>query len=308
VASKLNPVAANDPATLHADWLELTAFEVADRSRSLQDLIQVIRRSGTAEEAAEEDPRLAAYDRGAEVSEAVADAAFAELEARSVACGGTYPFIIDGVGLAAPVGTEKSIYLFMLLLSTFGAKAGPKELDALGLFDRVAASAAANYVQGEAYLFGFPRRIAPRGFVKAVDDLTKRLGEGQGNRNRPTTRNQKDAKLDIVAWRAFEDRRPGKVIVFGQCATGADWKSKLTELQPRAFYSLWFMENTVIDPVRVFFMPFRVPEEQWLEISYPGGIIFDRCRIAHHARDVEDDVRLNIEAWNADVLANRVGP
>ena len=187
MASTLAPIAANDPATRHADWLELTALAAADRNRSLQDLIQVIRRSGTAEEAAEEDPRLAEYDRGSEVSEAVAEAAFRELEARGIGCGGGYPYTVDGGRLEAVAGAEASIYVFMLLLAAFGAKAGPSTLDALAMFDQLAASAVANYIHGDAYLFGFPRRVAPRGFANAVDDLTRHMGEvrGTGSSRRP---------------------------------------------------------------------------------------------------------------------------
>src|SRR5437879_6112393 len=132
----LGPIAANDPATRHADWLELTALAAADRNRSLQDLIQVIRRSGTAEELAEEDRDFAEHDRGAEISEAIADAAFNEIEARVVACAGTYPYRTHEVSLEATDDAEISTYVFLLLLATFGAKAGPAGVDAFALFDQ----------------------------------------------------------------------------------------------------------------------------------------------------------------------------
>ncbi len=247
-------------------------------------------------------------DRGSEVSEAVAESAFSEIEARSTNCGGSYPFKLDGQRLQATPATDRSIYVFLLLVAVFGAKAGPKDIDAVALFDDLAAQAARSYLNGESYVFGFPRRVAPPGFINALDDLVAQMGEGQGNRKRPSSVKQKDAKLDIVSWRAFADRRPGKVIAFGQCATGADWKDKLSELQPRTFYSLWLAENPVIDPIRMFFMPFGVPDSEWLDVSYAGGggIVFDRCRLVHHADGVDADLKGRVAAWNANVLSKKV--
>jgi hypothetical protein len=306
MASALTALAATDPATKHADWLELTAFAAADRSRSLQDLIQVVRRSGTTDAVAPKDAQLPQDDRGSEVSQSVAESAWAEIEARRTACGGTYPFRVDGQRIQATTSTETSIYVFLLLVANFGAKAGPKEINALALFDDSAAQAAQSYLHGESYVFAFPRRVAPRQFVKAVEDLVAHMGEGQGNRRSPADKKQKDAKLDIVSWRAFEDGRPGKVIAFGQCATGTNWKDKVAELQPRAFYSRWLQENPIVPPIRMFFVPFRVSEEDWMGVGLSAGVVFDRCRLAHHAVDVDAGVKRQIAEWNRDVIAKEV--
>lgn len=306
MASALTAISATDPAVKHADWLELTALAAADRSRSLQDLIQVIRRSGTSDAVVDDDEDAAKHDRGSEVSQAVAEAAWAEVEARSTACGGAYPFNIERQLLQARKSADLSIYVFLLLLSNFGAKAGPRDVNAYRIFDDLAAQASSSYLQGDAYVFGFPRRVAPSKFPAAIDDLCLQMGEGQGNRRRPTTKYQKDAKLDIVSWRHFEDGRPGKLIAFGQCATGANWKSKLSEMQPRAFYSTWLAENPVIPPMRMFFMPFRISEDEWMTVGYSAGIVFDRCRLAHHAQDVDDEVKSQLAEWNRDLMRNKV--
>ena len=306
MAASLTAIAATDSVTRHADWLEINALTVADSSSSLQDLIQVVRRSGTTDAATDDDPRLAQDDRGSETSQAVAEAAFAEVESRAAACGGAYPFRVRGQRIDARPATDRSIYVFLLLLSLYGGKAGPSELSAFAIFDDVAAQASKTYIGGDSYVFAFPRRVAPKGFCKALDDLILQMGEGQGNRRRPQSKNQKDAKLDIVSWRAFEDKRPGKIIAFGQCATGSDWKSKLSELQPRAFAAKWLLESLVVEPIRLFFMPFRVPEDEWLDIGYDGGIVFDRCRLANHGRGVSREVLGQVKAWNSDVLTKKV--
>jgi hypothetical protein len=306
MASALTALAATDPATKHGDWLELTALAAADRNRSLQDLVQVIRRSGTTDAVAEEDGDPPKHDRGSEVSQAVAEAAWAEVEARSTGCGGVYAFNLHGQRMKARRSADTSIYVFLLLLANFGGKAGPKDVNAYAIFDDLAAQAAQSYVQGEAYVFGFPRRVAPRQFDKAIDDLVSQMGEGGGNRRRPTSKDQKDAKLDIVSWRRFEDGRAGKLIAFGQCATGANWKSKLAELQPGVFCRSWLMESPVIEPIRMFFMPFRISEDEWMTVGISAGVVFDRCRLAHHAQGVDDGVMARIAEWNRDVLMSKV--
>lgn len=306
MTSALTALSATNPATKHADWLELTALAAADRNRSLQDLIQVIRRSGTTDAVAPESESTAHHDRGSELSQAVAEAAYAEIEVRNTACGGTYPFGVADGRIQATLATDASIYVFLLLVANFGAKAGPSDINALAIFDDLAAQAARSYLHGESYVFAFPRRVAPPGFVEAVDDLVLQMGEGRGNRRRPNSKQQKDAKLDIVAWRTFEDGRPGKIIAFGQCATGANWNDKLTELQPRSFYAQWLAEDPVVPPVRMFFMPFRILENDWIGVGYSAGVLFDRCRIAHHADAVGQSVRQQITRWNREVLANKV--
>lgn len=306
MASALKTLAATDPATKLADWLELTALAAADRNRSIQDLVQVIRRSGTSDALDPDDDEPPSDDRGSEQSQAVAETAFAEIELREAGCSGTYPFRVSAQSIKAKNGADASMYVFLLLLANFGHKAGPEGTNAVGLFDDLAAQAAESYFHGESYVFAFPRRVAPNGFADAVDDLCVQMGEGQGNRLRPNTKHQKDAKLDIVSWRAFEDGRPGKMIAFGQCATGKNWKDKLAELQPYTFYSQWLAQNPAVSPIRTFFMPFRVLDDDWLNVALQGGIVFDRCRLAHHAQGVDSTVKEQVAAWNRDVLAKEV--
>jgi hypothetical protein len=305
MASALTALAATDPATKLADWLELTALAAADRNASIQDLVQVIRRSGTSD-AIDPDNEEPSGDRGSEISQAIAESAFAEIEARSTGCGKAYPFKVGTQRIQATRSTDASIYVFLLLVANYGAKAAGSGTSALPMFDDLAAGAAGSYFHGESYVFAFPRRVAPTGFADAVDDLCLRMGEGEGNRRRPTTKHQNDAKLDIVSWRPFEDRRKGKMIAFGQCATGANWKEKLSELDPYDFYTQWFAENPAVRPLRMFFMPFRVLDDDWFGVALKGGVVFDRCRLAHHAQSVDSALKEQVSAWNRDVLAKKV--
>jgi hypothetical protein len=211
--------------------------------------------------------------------------------------------------IALNATTEKSVYVFLLLLSTYGHDAGLAKNDGAKFFEEVCAEAARQYLGGEevqSRVFGFPRRLAPKDFPGAVDTLCRDLGEGTACRNRPTVKNQKDAGLDIVAWRDFPDRREGKLISFGQCATGRDWPAKLTDLQPAHWCGLWMQDRPAVVPVRFFFVPHCLDRVAWVPSCFNGGVLFDRCRIAHFVPALPKALASAIGTWSSHVLANCV--
>ena len=75
------------------------------------------------------------------------------------------------------------------------------------------------------------------------------MGEGAGCKASKPTSKAKDAKLDLVAWVPFGDERRNQVSVFGQCAAGKNWHSKLNELQPLDFCNLRLQESLAMSPL-----------------------------------------------------------
>lgn len=113
--------------------------------------------------------------------------------------------------------------------------------------------------------------------------LCRNLGEGQGLRTKKTL-NKKDDHVDLVGWKDFKDRHESKFILFGQCATGEDWPSKVCELQPYPFCGHWMIESMVSPLGRSFYIPHRIPyREEWIHHARNAGILFDRCRVAYWA-------------------------
>jgi hypothetical protein len=330
IAELLAP-AATASAECHADWLELRALLAGDLNSSLSDLARAIRSAGTIEAVIEQQMRDegsspdASWDWGEDfeeeispaefmerrddLSEAVTDRASDELDDRALACGDAYPFTRGPQHLQARRYAVRSVYVFLLLLSTDGVRAGPPGLAATELFEDLAAVAAQSFFgrheDVHVYHFGFPRRRTLRGFKPALDELCVRLGEGGSARSRPDQRHQKDAKLDLVTWRSFPDGRMGQLVAFGQCAAGADWTEKLSELQPRAFTGKWLTEPLGVEPTRMFFCPFRIEREGWETKVIDGGLLFDRCRIAHHCAEVDDELLDGCERFSAHVLEQR---
>jgi hypothetical protein len=293
----------------HADWLELEALLAADRNSSIQDLASALRRTGSGEEVEDERPEdPPSADRGGETLEPLMEAAFAEVEDRAKACGGAYPFQLENSAIQGNRGTRNALYVFLLLLSNFGKDAGPKGINVAQLFEEISEVAIKNCLGGErnevrTYQFGFPRRLKPSGFEAAVDDLCLDLGEGSRSRARPTTKDQKDAALDLIAWRPFPDGRTSKVMAWGQCATGDDWREKLTQLQPSAWASSWMADMPTVLPLRAFFMPHRERAERWDVTARGSGVLFDRCRIASLAARLPREISDRCRAYNRHVLA-----
>lgn len=331
MTAELLAPSATASAECHADWLELRALLAGDLNSSLSDLARAIRSAGTIEAVIEQqmldegsspDPSWDRDDdfeeeispaefmeRRDDLSEAVADRASDELDDRALACGGAYPFTRGPQYLQAVPNAVRSVYVFLLLLSTDGVGAGPPGFSATELFEDVAAVAAQSFLgrheDVRIYHFGFPRRRTLRGFKPAVDELCAQLGEGGRARDRPTRRHQKDAKLDLVTWRSFPDRRMGQLVVFGQCAAGANWTTKLSELQPRTFVNLWMTDGLAMDPARMFFCPFRVERDWWETRVYESGLLFDRCRIAAHCAELEGELLDRCRQFSVHVLEQR---
>ena len=306
----LVPAATAAPGEL-ADWLECQALVAADRNSSIQDLASALRRTGSGEEIEDEreieDADDATLDRGGETIEPVAGDAFEEIEDRALSCGEAYPFEVLEGALQGRRSTPDSLYAFLLLLSKFGKDAGPDELNVPQMFEEIAELAIADTLGGESndvatIQFGFPRRIAPPGFKGAVEDLCVNTGEGGSSRDQPSRSDQKDAALDVVAWRPFPDRRRGQVMAWGQCATGADWREKLTDLNPADWAASWLMDRPAVVPMPAFFVPHRIERDKWNVTANYAGILFDRCRIALSAYPLPEPLRGQVRAYNRKVI------
>ena len=306
------PGATSGPCKL-ADWIELKALFGADRNASFQDLVAELRRNGSTD--AEQENLDGLTDSGGELTERLASDAFYEIETRATAAGCGYPFAVEGqyIQIDPQMDIQKSTYIFQLLLSYFGARAGVTarvrpERD----FEDISLEAARSYFGRNpydgSYLFAFPRRTDAKDFPAAVTDLSVQLGEGGGAKEVKLARQQKDAHLDLVVWHGFPDRRPGQIIAFGQCATGRNWRAKTTELPAgMTWCRAWMRDPPAVDPIRMLFVPHRPTEEDWKTQSILGGVLFERCRIAYHSPVVPDRVAAGCARWMAAALDANVG-
>lgn len=267
----------DDPLRL-ADWCELDAILQRDRTSSQGDLEEGLSLSG-----------LLGDDR--QLVESLAIDVYLELANRVDAAGSAYPFELKGRVLRLRGALDDYAgYVFCLCLSYFGHKVTKGELMfPRRMFENLCCVAAKNFVGGDVTRFAFPRDAVsshlravveelPTSFQGALREMCRLIGEGE-YRDRPT-QGGLDRKLDVVAWRHFEDRLPGKLLLFGQCASGNDWENKVYELNPDAVCKSWMRTQPISPIIKGFFIPHRIAPERWEDMSRLAGVIFDRCRIA----------------------------
>jgi hypothetical protein len=296
-----------------ADWVEIRTLRSPERITSYNDMVGDLTMPGTVD-ALDEDPPNGADDSDILPDEKIelrVGDIFGELDDRAAACRGRhdlYPFLVSQRAIAAKVEAESSIYSFLLLLSWFGKDATRTPQRAEKLFETVCEASASGYLGHQnpirpTLAFGWPRSAMPANFCEAVDKLCKAIGEGQGaNRSRSGINDEKDAGLDVVAYSPFGDRRRGKLILFGQCATGQNWKDKRSELNLGMWCDHWLADSPVIPPIRGFFVPHKVGEADWDEHCRIAGILFDRCRITAFADSVPQETVSMCSVWSKAVI------
>ena len=293
-----------------ADWVELSALH-SPQGVTVRGLMRDFGIGGVIDADADwENGRQ--MDEDDEICEGQVEDIFNELSGRAIFCSEAYPFEVKSAAIQYKDDGVDSVYAFLALLSKFGKDAGPPGSNGAKLFEEVCAKAAETYLGDNeytaSYVFGFPRRLAPADFKSALDLLCRELGEGSGHRpGRNELPDQKDAKLDVVAWRDFRDKRQGKLIAFGQCATGQNWEEKLSELPDTGKWcGSWMRDFPSVLPIRMFFVPHRIELSRWLKACWDGGILFDRCRIAELTINLPEEIKGKCAEWVNHVLKEKL--
>jgi hypothetical protein len=295
-----------------ADWMEVQALILPSARFSRADLASALGISGSAD--SQDDPDDSDEQPSQdEIVEAAVESVFAELDDRQKATGGEagcYPFDLSGELLETRADPAQSVYSLLMLLGHWTKEKSSVFKTGAKLLERLSAEAARNYISGRlpigrSHVFGSPRTEMAKGFPDALKQLCRDLGEGRGPcPNRPKIFDKNDANLDIVAWTSFPDGREGKLIAFGQCASGIHWKKKRSDLTDTAdWWKTWIQDPVAVKPMKMFFVPHRVEPDEWFETCALAGVLFDRCRIAYFAAEPPDALRVACSDWTSLVLA-----
>lgn len=305
------PLPATDELQL-ADWLELNALMSEDHNSSYVDLERALRREGVvdADESGLNDETLRRKIHIDEAIERKINQITFEIGARSRAADRAYPFVADNHKIELRSEIDSFVpYIFCLCISWFGAERTQRPRI---MFENLSCVAAKNFIGGEVVRFAHPRTDLPSAFDQAIQSLCSLTNEGGGFRPQ-RTRRRKDDRVDVVAWKHFPDHGEGKLMLFGNCASGNDWRDKLTEVQPEVFCQTWMLEMPLsvslpnVRAIRAFFMPYRIASREWRDNSLQAGIIFDRCRIAYLVSESNDfaDKRSYLK-WIDQMLDNAI--
>jgi hypothetical protein len=293
------PNAPSPQAETHelADFVEWQAWR--DGSASLRNTNAVVDRLN------DNFNNLGCWDDSDQSADQL-DEVFLELERRSVACNGGYPFDLQMNGtvlshLAAMDGASATTYRFLLLATRLNMKNERvhSAMDGTALMEELGACIMRNYLgheRAESFVFG---TSAEGGFPKHVDDLCRVLGEGGGySPADPGRVRAMDAKIDAVSWIPFTDRNPGKLIVFTQCKTGTNWRGYLGDLQPEAFMQTWTRDRVLnLRPLRAFCVSEALDRSRWIETSAQGGLFLDRCRLVDFANPLDSALCERMKRW-----------
>ena len=281
-----------------ADCLERDCLENPTGFLAWTDVIRDLRLT------ASEDEAVVTYgepDEGQvyiEPFETVLEQWMEVLAHRAQACGpgSAYPFVITRQGLEFRRGSSPA-YLFQLLASLGSNNTHPDGTTVYKMFEELSAAAAGRYLGDSktSVVFGSPRRDLPKSFRDAVTHLAELLREGKACKYRKGIERLKDDGLDVVAWREFPDRKPSKLILFGQCAVGRHWEGKAHELRPNDWCKKNFAVPLAVDPIPAFFVPRTLSEEDAYDAGM-GQILLDRCRISALCSETLDD-RLEKRLW-----------
>jgi hypothetical protein len=234
-------------------------------------------------------------------------AAFHEIERRSASCSNGYPFTMDERGYVLrarrDVGYVKHITYKYLLLATrlnMSNNRVHSGVDGTVIFEKLSAEISRNYLGHRARSFVFSTAGNIGDFTARVNSLCQQLGEGGEfvNRNNALTTEQ-DGKLDVVVWKPFSDILPGKLIIFGQCKTGTDYRDTLTQLQPDAFGRKWLRDQPAVTPVRAFFVTEALLRSRSHNAAVDSGLLFDRCRIVDFCDGISGNILDNVATWTA---------
>ena len=310
----IRPPDLNNSYAISADWLEMLCLVRSPGTSSDSDIL-------AAHDILDDDAALLDADSIAEdesnhitdsARDRALDALYDEIERRTRDLGDAYPFIpsISSRHLHLecadrtddqPLEYGRHVYRACLLISALRSglidveRAGIQVDPVVGkLFQICATLAAAGYISGDAYWFGAPRpdRTSLLDAVKKLAALLN-FGEPRGQRPEGETQFAKDAGVDVVAWRAHSDGRPGKLIVYCQCASGLNWEGKpvagkVQRLQ--GYY--WSSPSTHWLPALMVPFPLYMGKENshalssetelrgfYRQIEAEMGLVFDRNRI-----------------------------
>jgi hypothetical protein len=255
--------------------------------------------------------------------------AFEEIGYRSETVGKSYPFELDVHGGKVTCTIDEKlehagqlVYVFCLLASALregrltlpASRSDKVKREIAQPFQICACLAAGGFFNGAVSSFGFPRATGD-GFLPALRNAYSRVRLGKVVSRVPPglPEKLKDAGIDVIAWRDHPDRLPGKLYLLGQCASGCDWRDKSVLAYTNSLHASWFAPPPATHFTPAMFIPFPIEHEvneskevEYREVLHNSclydersfGIIFDRGRMAHYAKqgmDLPPDQRKEID-------------
>jgi len=214
--------------------------------------------------------------------------AWVVLRQRAKLLGKSSPYKFEKLSIAR-VGRpwfDNSSYAFLVTLSLadiypkwakgFGPNFGPQG----ELFEKLLEHSLRTQFPGWSVLRTGWSTSTPVLLKSIVEEISRKLDESVGNVQKWTTAKQKEAGLDILLWRPFDDLKGSYPVYLFQCASGGGWDQKLHTPDLK----IW---TRVIDfrsrghPTKAFATPFVLDQDEFTRIvNRVDGLLLDRMRIS----------------------------
>ena len=140
----------------------------------------------------------------------------------------------------------------------------------------------------------------PTRLLEVVNQIADCLGETTGNDISTWAKSKdKDAGLDLLCYRPFPDNRSGFPVYLMQCASGQNWKEKVSE--PNID---WWQQliKFVVRPKKAFAIPFALSDDDFRrQCVRVQGLFLDRYRLLtaarYHEKWVSSSLKDQIIEW-----------
>lgn len=203
-----------------------------------------------------------------------------------------YPFIIteaNSIKLKEHLSNKNKNYLILLCssnLDRFKEFTTPLTND----FEKLSAFSINNIFGSNAKLIEFGNNNEYKGLntINKLKKLAQQMNiEVDEDRIKKIPKYaNKDKGLDLVTWIPFNDKKPIMFMMFIQCASGRNWKHKLTE--NRQINSYFKLGNCVVSYGISVPFEFTTTDnlfEYFEHIENTGNILFDRSRILEYIEE-----------------------
>ncbi|GAB4080851.1 hypothetical protein GCU67_04725 [Modestobacter muralis] len=317
---RVEPFEETATASDQADWLEANLLCGGTNTVSSASLARVL---GLVEDFT---PHRTFFDEETDESldeeildperDQLLERVWTELSYRAEVMGDSYPFELKARGedftlsvaaaTTAGVQSGRNCYVACLMIAlcrqsiVMQAAVGDELPELKRASDRImqilSFKAAAHFIGGDAYWFGWPRIDSAKSYTAALQTIVDSLGFGKLRQAAPAWASgaEKDGTVDVVAWRSFPDKSYGSLVMYGQVASGKNWRGKSITTHIDGYFHEWFEDIPAKHWVPAMFMPFTLHatagstkthsrEEVMRGMARRDerdfGIIFDRLRV-----------------------------
>ena len=145
---------------------------------------------------------------------------------------------------------------------------------------------------------------SPRNISEVATSVAGHLGESTGNIEKWTSKDLKDAGLDLLCFRPFNDSKASFPSFLLQCASGDNWDEKLHTPDLKVWRKL---VDFSVEPKKGFAFPFCLSDQDYRRRSViVDGLFLDRYRLLPNADEPDSWISCELKRDITDWISRNV--